>query len=131
METTTPSGGVFLIKLNNFIKKEYHNYFITVCQEKKEPAFTGSLFAMYGESVVLHPFLDLGLRHSLNILSRILGGLAANAVHEVQTCGRLEQIFLTAGGIAQSAGGELLDQGSGLSVILLLEDNILNRLNIF
>ena len=24
-----------MIKLNNFIMKEYHNYFITVCQEKK------------------------------------------------------------------------------------------------
>ena len=85
---------------------------------------------MYGELVVLHPFLDLGLSHSLDILGRILGGLAANAVHEVQTFGSLVQIFLVAGRIAQSAVGELLDQSSGLGVILLLSDDLLHGLNL-
>ena len=85
---------------------------------------------MYGESVVLHPILDLGLGQSLNILGRILGVLAANAVHKVQTFGSLEQIFLIAGRIAQSAAGELLDQSSGLGVVLLLADDLLHGLNL-
>ena len=82
------------------------------------------------ELVVLFPFLDLGLSQSLDILGGILGLSAANAIHEVQAFGSLEQVFLITGRIAQSAAGELLDQSSGLGVILLLADDLLHGMNL-
>ena len=75
--------------------------------------------------VVLLPLLDLGLGQSLNILGGIDGSLAANAVDEVQAFGSLEQSFLITGGIAECTDSVLLDQGSGLGVVLLLADDLL------
>ena len=82
------------------------------------------------ELVVLFPFLDLGLSQSLDILGGVDGSLAANAVDEVQALGSLEQGFLVTSGIAESADSVLLDQGSGLGVILLLADDLLHGMNL-
>ena len=82
------------------------------------------------ELVVSHPFLDLGLGQTLNVLSGVNGSFAANTVHEVQALGSLEQILLVAGGIAQLTTSVLLDQGSGLGVVLLLADDLLHGTNL-
>jgi len=80
--------------------------------------------------VVLLPLLDLGLGQSLDILSGVDGSLAANAVDEVQAFGSLEQSFLVTSGITESTHSVLLDQSSGLSIILLLADDLLHGMNL-
>ena len=80
--------------------------------------------------VVLFPLLDLGLGQSLDILGGVDGSLAANAVDEVQALGSLEQGFLVTGRIAKSTNSVLLNQGSGLGVILLLADDLLHGMNL-
>ena len=82
------------------------------------------------ELVVLFPLLDLGLGQSLDILGGVDGSLADNAVDEVQAFGSLEQGFLVAGGIAERTDSALLDQSSGLGVILLLADDLLHGMNL-
>ena len=80
--------------------------------------------------VVLFPLLDLGLGQSLDILSGVDGSLAANAVDEVQALRSLEQGFLVTGGIAERTDSALLDQSSGLGIILLLADDLLHGMNL-
>ena len=75
--------------------------------------------------VVLFPLLDLGLSQSLDILGGVDGSLAANAVDEVQALGSLEQSFLVTSRIAERTNSVLLDQSSGLGIILLLADDLL------
>ena len=82
------------------------------------------------ELVVLFPLLDLGLGQSLDVLGGIDGSLAANAVDEVQALGSLEQSFLITSGIAEGTDRVLLDQSSGLGVILLLADDLLHGMNL-
>ena len=80
--------------------------------------------------MVLFPFLDLGLSQSLDILGGVDGSLAAAALDEIQTLGSLEQGFLVTSGIAERTNGVLLDQSSGLGVILLLADDLLHGMNL-
>ena len=91
---------------------------------KKEPAWQ-TLDSYVWELVVLFPLLDLGLGQSLDILGGVDGSLAANAVDEVQALGSLEQSFLVTSGIAERTNSVLLDQSSGLGIILLLADDLL------
>ena len=96
---------------------------------KKEPAWQ-TLDSYVWELVVLLPLLDLGLGQSLDVLGGIDGSLAANAVDEVQAFGSLEQGFLVTGGIAERTDRVLLDQSSGLGIILLLADDLLHGMNL-
>ena len=76
--------------------------------------------------VILHPVVDLGLGHTNDILGGIGGGLTTANIQEIQTGGSLEQDLLVASGIAEVTNGVLLDQGSGLGVVLLLADDLLH-----
>ena len=80
--------------------------------------------------MLLHPVLDLGLCQVDNILGRVDGSLSAAYVQEVQTLGRLLQIFLVTGGIAQPAVGISLDQRRGLGVVCFLADDLLHGTNL-
>ena len=75
--------------------------------------------------VGLHPVVDLGLGQTLNVLSGVGRVLAAQHMQEVQSAGSLVQGLLIASGIAEVTIGALLDQGSGLGVVLLLADDLL------
>ena len=97
---------------------------------EKRACFQQTLDSYVWELVVLFPLLDLGLGQSLDVLGGIDGSLAANAVDEVQALGSLEQSFLVAGGIAERTDSVLLDQSSGLGVILLLADDLLHGMNL-
>jgi len=80
--------------------------------------------------VVLLPVFDLGLSQTDDVLSGVGRSLAADAVQEVQATGGLVQGLFVASGIAELTAGVLLDQGSGLSVVLLLADDLLHRANL-
>ena len=80
--------------------------------------------------VVLHPIIDLGLSQAQDVLGGVGGGLTAMYVQEVQASGGLEQDLLVAGRIAKVTDGVLLDQSSGLGVILLLADDLLHGTNL-
>jgi hypothetical protein len=58
------------------------------------------------------------------------GCLTASVIEEVQAAGSLVQGLLIAGGIAEVTVGGLLDQSSGLGIILLLADDLLHRTNL-
>ena len=77
-----------------------------------------------------HPVLDLSLGQTLDVLAGMAGCLTAAEVQEVQSSGSLVQGLLIAGGIAEEAVGALLDQSSGLGVVLLLADDLLHRTNL-
>ena len=97
---------------------------------EKRVCYQQTLDSYVWELVVLLPLLDLGLGQSLDILGGIDGSLAANAVDEVQAFGSLEQSFLVASGIAERTDSVLLDQSSGLGIILLLADDLLHGMNL-
>ena len=80
--------------------------------------------------MLLHPVFYLGLCHADNILGRVDGSLSAAYVQEVQALGRLVQVFLVTGGIAQLAEGISLDQRCGLSVVCFLADDHLHGTNL-
>ena len=98
-------------------------------QEKRGPR-CGPL-GMYWELLVgVHPVLDLGLGQTLDVLTGMAGCLTTAEVQEVQSAGSLVQGLLVASRIAEVAVGALLDQGSGLGVVLLLSDDLLHRTNL-
>ena len=105
----------------------YHSTYVKKGKEKR--SLQNRLLKCMG-LVVLLPLLDLGLGQSLDILGGVDGSLAANAVDEVQAFGSLEQGFLVTSGIAERTDGVLLDQSSGLGVILLLADDLLHGMNL-
>ena len=80
--------------------------------------------------VILHPVVDLGLSHTQDILSGIGRSLAAHYMQEVQTSGGLVQVFLITSGITKETTGVLLDQSSGLGIVLLLADDLLHGMNL-
>ena len=95
-----------------------------MCQEKR------SLLKKAGSDyvaglVVLDPLVDLGLCQTQDILSGVGRSLAATDMQEIQASGSLVQILLVASGIAQLAERVCLDQSSGLGVVLLLADDLL------
>ena len=77
--------------------------------------------------MVLHPLVDLGLSQTQDVFSGVRRVLAAADVQEVQTSGSLIQGLLVAGGIAKETADILLDQSSGLGVVLILADDLLHR----
>ena len=81
---------------------------------------------MYG-SVVLDPLVDLGLCNTGDGLLSVSRSFAAVCVNEVQALGGLVQGLFVAGGIAEVAEGELLDQSSGLGIVLFLADDLLHE----
>ena len=81
--------------------------------------------------VILHPVVDLSLSQTQDILSGIGRSLAAHNVQEVQATGGLVQVFLVTSGITKETTDVLLDQGSGLGVVLLLADDLLHESNSF
>ena len=83
-----------------------------------------------GLLVGVHPVLDLGLGQTLDVLTGMAGCLTTAEVQEVQSAGSLVQGLLIASGIAEVTMGGLLDQGSGLGVVLLLADDLLHRTNL-
>ena len=80
--------------------------------------------------VGLQPVVDLGLSQTQNVLTGVGGQLAAVNVQEVQAAGSLEQDLLVAGRIAKGAVDVLLDQSSGLGIILSLADDLLHGTNL-
>ena len=89
-----------------------------------------SRFKRYVLLVGGQPLLDLGFGQTLNGLFRVGRILAAVAIYKVQAFGSLEQGFLVAGGIAERTDSALLDQSSGLGIILLLADDLLHGMNL-
>ena len=72
------------------------------------------------------PGVDLGLSQTDDILSGVGRQLATVHIQEVQTLGSLVQNFLVTSGIAKDTLSVLLDQSSGLGVVLLLADDLLH-----
>ena len=81
--------------------------------------------------VILHPVVDLGLSQTQDILGGIGRSLAAHYMQEIQASGGLVQGFLITSGITKETTGVLLDQGSGLGIVLLLADDLLHESNSF
>ena len=73
------------------------------------------------------PLANLGLGQAQNILSGVGRSLAACYVQKVQAAFGLIQGLLVTGRITQFTAGELLDQGSGFGIILLLADDLFHR----
>ena len=97
---------------------------------KKETAKAVS-FSMYlAILVILHPVVDLSLSQTQDILGGIGRSLAAHNVQEVQTSGSLVQGLLITSGITKETTGVLLDQSSGLGIVLLLADDLLHGMNL-
>ena len=80
--------------------------------------------------MVLHPLVDLGLGHTDDILSGVRRVFAATDIQEIQTGRSLIQGLFVTGGITEEASDVLLDQGSGLGVVFLLADNLLQGDNL-
>ena len=81
--------------------------------------------------VILHPVIYLGLSQAQDILGGIGRSLAAHYMQEVQATGGLVQVFLVTSGITKETTAVLLDQGSGLGIVLLLADDLLHESNSF
>ena len=80
--------------------------------------------------VVLDPLVDLGLGQTQDVLSGVGRSLAAADMQEIQAVGSLVQILLIASRIAQLAERVSLDQSCGLSIVLLLADDLLHGMNL-
>ena len=78
------------------------------------------------ELVILNPLVDLGLSQTLDVFAGEGRGFAAAGVNKVQAAFGLEQDLFITGRIAIGAVGALLDQGSGLGVVLLLANDLLH-----
>lgn len=85
----------------------------------------------YRGLVVSDPLVSNLLRHSLDVLGRILGLCAAVSVEEVVAALGNEEALLIACGIAVGSNGNLLDESRGLGVIFLLADNLSHCINSF
>ena len=78
----------------------------------------------------LHPVVDLGLSQTQNILGGVRRVFAATDIQEVQASGGLVQGLLVTSGIAEETADLLLNQGSGLGIVLLLADDLLHGDNL-
>ena len=96
---------------------------------KKRTAMRSPWYVL-GLLVGVHPVLDLGLGQTLDVLTGMAGCLTTAEVQEVQSAGSLVQGLLIASGIAEVTMSGLLDQGSGLGVVLLLADDLLHGMNL-
>ena len=74
--------------------------------------------------VISDPLVCNLLRHSLDVLGRILRICAAVNVEEVVAALGNEKALLVAGGITDSANGNLLNEGRSLCIIFLLANNL-------
>ena len=81
--------------------------------------------------VVSNPLVSNLLRHSLDVLGRILGLCTTAYVKEVVAALGNEEALLITCGIAVGTNGNLLDEGRGFGIIFLLANNLNHFLDSF
>ena len=91
---------------------------------KLQPIFYEVLLKL----VLIQPLIHFGLSHTQNIFCGVGGVFTALYVQEVKTCRCLIQILLVTGRVTKIAVCIFLNQSSGFGVVLLLADNLFNRM---
>lgn len=85
---------------------------------------------MYPPLVVFDPLADLGPGQTLDILGGVGRSFAAPNIDKIQSARSLEQDLFVAGRIAVVTVGILVDQSSGLGVVLLLANDLLHEIDL-